>query len=153
MYRNACKWKLDQISGSARIHTPRIRDPVIVGEGSDIAESSMIVGPVVIGENTTIGARVLIGPYTTIGQGCTIEDGAHILTSHIYDNVRIGKESLIFSSIIDNDCHVNENCSLETGTVLGRGAVVSEGAILSGVRVWPDKVVKRGEHLRSDLVD
>jgi len=153
MYRNACKWKLDQISGSARIPTPRIRDPVMIGAGSDIAESSMIVGPVVIGENTTIGARVLIGPYTTIGSNCTIEDDAHILTSHIYDNVRIGRESLIFSSIIDNDCHVHENCSLETGTVLGSRAVVSEGAILSGVRIWSDNVVERGGHLRSDVVD
>jgi mannose-1-phosphate guanylyltransferase len=125
----------------------------MIGEGSDIAESSIIVGPVVIGEDTTIQDQVLIGPYTTIGSGCTIEDSAHILTSHIYDNVRIGRESLIFSSIIDNDCHVHENCSLETGAVLGRGVVVSKGAILSGVRVWPDKVVDRGEHLRSDVVD
>jgi mannose-1-phosphate guanylyltransferase len=153
MYRNACKWKLDKISGSARTPTPRIRDPVMIGGGSDIAESSMIVGPVVIGEDTTIGARVLIGPYTTIGSNCTIEDDAHILTSHIYDNVRIGKGSLIFSSIIDNDCHVHENCSLETGTVLGSRAVVSEGAILSGVRIWSDNVVERGGHLRSDVVD
>jgi mannose-1-phosphate guanylyltransferase len=69
---------------------------VTIGKGSDIAESSMIVGPVVIGENTTIGERVLIGPYTTIGSNCTIGDDAHILTSHIYDNVRIGRAYLQF---------------------------------------------------------
>ena len=113
----------------------------------------MIVGPVLIGEDTVIGDDVVIGPHTTIGSGCVIEDGAHILTSYIFDDVRIGKGSLVFSSILDTGSRVHENCSLETGTVLGSRAVVNNDAILSDVLIWHDKVVREGEHVRNNMVD
>ena len=168
MYRTACKWKLDKMytQGPSPNLTPnpapnpdpasdatdRIREPVSIGDGTTIG-SAMIVGPVLIGEDTVIGDDVVIGPHTTIGSGCVIEDGAHILTSYIFDDVRIGKGSLVFSSILDTGSRVHENCSLETGTVLGSRAVVNNDAILSDVLIWHDKVVREGEHVRNNMVD
>jgi mannose-1-phosphate guanylyltransferase len=158
MYRAACKWKLDRMfempaskyrdtSASARI-----KDPVAIGGGVDIG-SSMIVGPVVIGEDTVIGDRVLIGPYTTIGSGCVIEDGVHILTSYIFDNVHIEKGSAMFSSIVDNDVYIHQNCTLETGTVLGQRVVVSDDVIISGVRIWHGITVPEGTHVMANMTD
>ncbi len=166
MYRTACKWKLNGMTagaGGAGDGTPtnkhgsagaraRIKDPVAIGENTVIG-SSMIVGPVMIGENTRVGDEVLIGPHTTIGSDCVIEDGVHILTSYIFDNVRVGAGSLIFSSILDNGSRVCENCSLETGTVLGSRSVVEDDAILSGVRIWHDKIIPRGARVENNMID
>jgi len=152
MYRTACKWKLEQMPARSNLSSSRIRDPVMIGDNVTIG-SSTIVGPVMIGDNTTIGDNVLIGPYTTIGSGCVIQDDAHILTSYIYENVYIGKGSIMFSSIIDNDSRIHDNCSLETGTVLGPGVVVEDDAILSGVHIWPGMIVQQGKHVKSDMID
>lgn len=153
MYRTACKWKLEQMPASDYTSIgARIRDPVMIDDGVDIG-SSLIVGPVMIGKNTIIGDDVLIGPYTTIGSDCVIEDGVHILTSYIYDNVHIGRGSVMFSSIIDNDVCIHRNCSLETGTVLGSRVIVHDDAILSGVRTWPGMTIPQDEHVRVDIAD
>ena len=59
----------------------------------------------------------------------------------------------MFSSIIDNDSRIHDNCSLETGTVLGPGVVVEDDAILSGVHIWPGMTVQQGKHVKSDMID
>ncbi len=160
MYRTACKWKLDRMfelpdSGSSHAYAytgAKIKDPVTIGENVQIG-SSMIVGPVVIGKDTVIGDNVLIGPYTTIGSGCVIEDGVHILSSYIYDNVHIGKGSAMFSSIVDNGVHIHNGCTLETKTVLGPNATVLDDAIISGVKIWQGITVPAGEHVMANMTD
>ena len=160
MYRTACKWKLDRMfelpdNGSSNTYAytgAKIKDPVTISENVQIG-SSMIVGPVVIGKDTVIGDNVLIGPYTTIGSGCVIGDGVHILSSYIYDNVHIGKDSAMFSSIIDNGVHIHNGCTLETKTVLGPNVTVLDGAIISGVKIWQGITVPEGDHVIANMTD
>jgi mannose-1-phosphate guanylyltransferase len=158
MYRTACKWKLDRMfelpdSGSRYAYTrAKIKDPVTIGDGVRIG-SSTIVGPVVIGRDTVIGDDVLIGPYTTIGSGCVVEDGVHILSSYVYDNVHIGKGSAMFSSIVDNDVYIHKRCTLETKTVLGPNVTVLDDAIISGVRIWQGITILEGEHVVANMTD
>jgi len=70
----------------------------------------------------------------------------------------IGPNTTISGSIIDNDTHVGEGCSIENDTVIGPRVVLRDRVIVhSKTRVWPevvvcdDTVVK--EHILNDKFD
>jgi mannose-1-phosphate guanylyltransferase len=116
--------------------------------------NSALVGPTVIGEETSIGKNVLIGPYTSIGSGCVIEDGARIFSSNIFNNVHIGADTSVSGAIVDNNTFVGNNCILETGTVIGPRCVVNDGVTVhSGVRMWPEVTIKKGEKVKEDSIN
>ncbi|ACS91091.1 glucose-1-phosphate thymidylyltransferase [Thermococcus sibiricus] len=90
---------LDDIKTSIKVKTKaRIHGRVVIEEGAQIDESTVIKGPVVIGRNVVI-KNSYIGPYTSIGNNCVIEnteveDSIILPDSEIRDAGRI-VESLI----------------------------------------------------------
>ncbi len=90
---------LDDLKLDVRIQTKaRIHGRVVIGEGSEIDDSTVIKGPVVIGKNVRI-MNSYIGPYTSIGdnviiKNTEIEDSIILPDSEIMDAGRI-VESLI----------------------------------------------------------
>ncbi len=158
-YREACKWMLEQmpgtkISGSLSIKNAKVSGPIDIGHDVSLGSNSAVVGPIVIGENTSIGDNVLIGPYTSIGSNCTIGSNSRILSSYIFDNVEIGKNTAISGAVIDNDTMIKNSCILETGTVIGPRVIIEDGVTIhSGVRLWPEVTAKRGTRVRETLVN
>ncbi|HYF58600.1 MAG TPA: gamma carbonic anhydrase family protein [Burkholderiaceae bacterium] len=68
-------------------------EPIVVGEGSNVQENSVLhtdVGhPLVIGRGVTVGHQVML-------HGCTIGDGSLIgIQAIVMNGVRIGRECLI----------------------------------------------------------
>ena len=71
---------------------------VVIEEGCQIDENTIIKGPVVIGKNCVI-KNSYIGPYTSIGHNCVIEN-SEIEDSLIMDGTHIKNSKRIVESLI-----------------------------------------------------
>ncbi|NYT01103.1 MAG: NDP-sugar synthase [Methanocellales archaeon] len=157
-YMAATRWKLDNLSkeieGQFYSKNASLNGPMIFKHSITIGSNSSIADHVIIGENTKIGDNVLIGPYTSIGRNCLIGDSSKILSSYIYDEVQIGKGSLVSSAIIDNNTNIGEDCTLESGVVIGpRVMIQNEVIVNSDVRIWPEAVLKSGDCVKKSLIN
>jgi len=158
-YRAASKWMLEnlqgtEIAGHLHLEGARLMGPMVLKHNVSLGSNSAIIGPVVIGENTKIGANVLIGPYTTIGENCEIRDNSQVLSSYVYNGVRIGSNTSVCGVIIDNDAIIGDNCVLENGTVIGpRVKVQDKVTIHSDVLIWPEVLIESGKEVRKDVLN
>jgi mannose-1-phosphate guanylyltransferase len=158
-YRQAQRWMLDAlpgttIEGNFTTRNARIKGPLSIGNNVCIGSNSSLVGPIVIGENTTIGDNVLIGPYSVIGSNCTIEDNVKILSSYLFDNVSIGRDSNISGGVVSDETVIGAHCFLENGTVIGhRVTIGSNSTIHSGVKVWPEVVVEKNSSIMETVIN
>lgn len=158
-YREACKWKLDQLPGTVinghfNTKDAKVLGPVNIGNGVSVGSDSSLVGPIMIGENTTIGNQVLIGPYTSIGSNCVIKDGARILSAIIFNDVEIGRNTSVSGAIIDNNTKIGNECILETETVIGPRDVIRDNVTIhSNVSLWPELVIDKGVNVKETRVN
>lgn len=75
---------LDDIDRDIKVETKaRIHGRVVIEEGTEIDENTVIKGPAIIGENCKI-RNAYIGPYTSIGNNCIIEN------TEVEDSVILG---------------------------------------------------------------
>ena len=96
---------LDDIKTDIRISTKaRIYGRVIIGEGSEIDENTVIKGPVVIGSNVKI-SNSYIGPYTSIGDNVVIEN-TEIEDSIILEGSEIRNAGRIVESLIGKEVKI-----------------------------------------------
>jgi len=90
---------LDDLKPDVRIETrARIHGRVVIGEGSEIDENTVIKGPVIIGRNVVI-RNSYIGPYTSIGDNVIIEN-TEIEDSIILPDSEIRDAGRIVESVI-----------------------------------------------------
>ncbi len=158
-YREAQKWMLENLPGTSlhgrlQVESARIAGPLTIGSNVSVGRNSVIVGPVVIGDNTVIGDNVLVGPYTSIGSACSIGSDCRILSSNIYDGVKIGAGCSVSGTITDNDVSIGRNCTLENGTVIGpRTMIGNDVTVHSDVRIWPEVVVPANTSVSKDAMN
>jgi mannose-1-phosphate guanylyltransferase len=157
--RQAERWKLQDlsytdISGDLSMKGAKIQGPVQLGDAISLGNHSRIIGPVAVGAGTTIGDHVLIGPYTSIGERCVIKSHSKIFSSSIYNRVLIGKASTVSGSIIDNDCLIGDECSVENDTVLGPRVVLRDRVVIhSKTRIWPEVVIQDGVVVKEHVLN
>ncbi len=158
-YRQAQRWMLDAlpgttIEGNFTTRNARIKGPLSIGNNVSIGSNSSLVGPIVIGEYTTIGDNVLIGPYSVIGSNCNIDNNAKILSSYLFDNVSIGKDSNISGGVVADETIVGEHCFLENGTVIGHKVIIGNNSTIhSGVKVWPEVTIDKDSSIKDTVIN
>jgi mannose-1-phosphate guanylyltransferase len=161
--RQAERWKLQDIAftdiiGDLSIHGAQVQGPVQLGGSITLGNNTKVIGPVAIGNGTSIGDNVLIGPYTSIGEKCIIRNNAKIFSSSLYNRVIVGAHTTISGSIMDNDTHIGEYCSIENDTVIGPRVVLRDRVVVhSKTRLWPEVVITDGtivkEHVLNEKFD
>jgi mannose-1-phosphate guanylyltransferase len=161
--RQAERWKLQGIDftdilGDLSMHGAQVQGPVQLGGSITLGKNTRVIGPVAIGAGTTIGDNVLIGPYTSIGEKCILRNNVKVFSSSLYDRVIIGANTTISGSIMDNDTHIGEHCSIENDTVIGPRVVLRDRVVVhSKTRLWPEVVIPDGavvkEHVLNEKFD
>lgn len=157
--RQAERWKLQELTftdiiGNLSMLGAQVHGPVHLGDSVTLGKNSKVIGPVSIGQGTTIGDNVLVGPYTSIGDACIIRNNAKIFSSSIYNRVLVGADSTISGSIIDNDTHIGERCSIENDTVIGPRVVLRDRVVIhSRTRLWPEVVVADGTIVKENVLN
>lgn len=95
-------------------------EPIIVGEGSNIQENSVL--------HTDMGYPL------TIGAGCTIGHKAMLHGCTIGDNSLIG-----MSAIVLNGAVIGKNCLIGAGALVTEGKVIPDNSLVMGA---PGKVMR-----------
>jgi NDP-sugar pyrophosphorylase family protein len=114
----------------------------IVARGARVSRNAVLRPPCMILKKATIEEKSVIGPFTVIGEGSTVEKCARVSRSVLFNNVHIGRSSVVSNSIIGDKSRLSRGVRLMEGTVLG--AEVSVGVALKlkgGVNVCPYKEV------------
>lgn len=98
---------LDDIKREIKVKTKaKILGRVIVEEGTEIDENTVIKGPAIIGKNCRL-KNAYIGPYTSIGNNCVIEN-TEIEDSIIMDGTVVKCGGRIVESLIGKEVKIME---------------------------------------------
>ncbi|MDP3878738.1 MAG: NDP-sugar synthase [Dehalococcoidales bacterium] len=119
----------DLLSGKCRNCLLAPTEEVTIGENSHIHPSARIRGPVIIGADCTIGENVALNGPLAIGDGAIIREDSIIEDSVIWQNSRLGARVSLKSSILADNCHLNEGSSAEN-VVLGDNVTIAGGCKL-----------------------
>ncbi len=79
---------------------------------------------------------------------------AKILSSYLFDNVSIGKDSNISGGVVADETIVGEHCFLENGTVIGHKVIIGNNSTIhSGVKVWPEVKIDNNSSIKDTLIN
>lgn len=145
----------DILSGKTRVEIPgeRTGEDVWVEEGADISPSATLVGPCLVGARALIAKNATVGPLSCIGSNVSVESGAVVSRSIIYDFAYIGREAETKGCVIGKNTVLRPRSRVFEGAVIGDGTQLGSGSeVAQRVRIWPDKSVESGAIVRENLV-
>lgn len=145
----------DFLSGAVSLNTPgiEIQPGVFVGQNVQIDASAKISGPAFIGDSVTIGPKVRIEQCTVIGSGCTIQEGASIKRSVVWNNVFIAPRVSLRGCVLGSRTQVQSGSNIYEGAVVGSNSLIKERCVINpDVKLWPHKMVETGSVVRESMV-
>jgi len=158
-YREAMRWMLDTrersyLKGTVRIEDSKLVGRIYLGNNATIGRKCSMVGPIFCGRDLVLGEMVLVGPYTSIGENCQVDDGSHILSSILLDDVQVSRRCSVSGAILDSNVQVGEDTVIENDVVIGPRVKIGHGVTVeSGVRVWPDLEIEDGTVVTDDMLN
>ena len=100
----------------ARTGEGRLRPPVLIGDGCDVAAGAMVGGSV-------------------LGSGVRVGAGARVTGSVVHEGAVIEDDALVMNSIVGVDALVGAGATLRDRSIIGPGATVEQGAVLENARI------------------
>ncbi len=124
----------------------------VVGTGTYVSETAIVIGDVIIGNYCYIGhGSILRGDYGTIkiGNETAVEEGAIIHappqdSCSIGNGVIIGHGAIIHAKLIGDFAGIGMGSILSVWSEVARGSVVAEGAIVKRGQKIPESVIVAG---------
>ncbi len=131
------------------------KEPV-VGVGTYVSETAIIIGDVRIGEGCYIGhGAILRGDYGTVvvGKESAVEEGVIIHAPpddrcSIGEGVVIGHGAIVHAKTIGDFAGIGMGAVLSIRSEIGRASVVAEGAVVKQGQVIGESVVVAGNPAR-----
>ena len=102
------------------------RHQPIVGADTRIEEGARLEAPCYVDAGAQIKTGAIIGPYSVIGRSVIVEEEAHVGSSIIWPNSRIGQHAAVDGAIVGRNCHVGRNAVVSGAAVLGDKTVLTE---------------------------
>ncbi len=126
----------------------------IIGEGSYIDESAVVIGDVVIGENSSVWPLTVIRADINkirIGTGTNIQDGSVLHVTHRGDyspagaELHIGDQVTVGHKALLHGCRIGNRCLIGMGSIITDNAIIEDHVIIgSGSLVPPGKTLESG---------
>lgn len=138
---NYLKLNSDLLGGKSRQYQPGRANAVVVGDGSKIHPEAEIRGPVLIDRNCTIKRGAKISGPAVIGAGTVVSEDAVVDNAVIWQEVRIGREAVVKSSIVASFCRLENGCRTENAVLGDRVTVKRQAKPAPGSRIPPGTTV------------
>jgi NDP-sugar pyrophosphorylase family protein len=111
---------------------------------SKVAPKYSITKPVFVNETSRIASGAVLGPETIIGHSDSVQDGARIVESILFDRVNVGEKSVISDSIIASDVNIGKRVKIRDGCIISPSVRISDGVKVGrGAIVHPYKEIER----------
>lgn len=150
-YLQATRWYLANMSRSISAESTirgEVRGNVHVGKNVMIDSNSSVANPSVIDEGVRIERGARLGPNTVIIKNSKVGGGARILSSIVYEECEVQENALVESSIIAEKCFIGEGAEIRE-SMFGSGCRVEKGAkVMPNSVLYPNVVVKEGKVVR-----
>jgi mannose-1-phosphate guanylyltransferase/phosphomannomutase len=132
---------------------PRQSDGIWIGEGSVIAPTASLSGPLVIGNNCQIGPHAVLSAGTVIGDNALIRARASLKRPVLWNNVYVGEDAALRGCVIGKGTSVKKGAHALEGAIIANECVVGDHAVIkSGVKIWPNKTIDAGAIVTSSLI-
>ena len=103
-----------------------------------IAPTAVLVGDVSVAEGGSVWhGAVLRGDFdaVSVGKAANVQDNAvlHVdrgMPCRIGDHVTVGHAAVVHGSIVEEDCLIGMNATINSGSRIGRGSLVAAGAVV-----------------------
>ncbi len=105
----------------------------------EIDPLGIVDGPCVIGPGTRVGERAAVAGPACLGRDVTIQAGAWVADSVLWDGCFVGQHAHVVSSVLAAGCIVEPGARIE-GCVLGDRVRVRAGVTLRGASVNPGQI-------------
>jgi len=145
----------DFLSGKVNLNIPaqQIKPGVFMEQDVSVNDSAIIEGPVYLGSGTVLGQEVRVEQFSVLGSGCSIQNGASIKRSVLWNNVFTGPGAGLRGAIIGSRVQVHRGSNIYEGAVIGNDCVIRERcSVYPDVKLWPCKIVETGTIVRESLV-
>lgn len=124
----------------------------ITGTGLQMASTAKLEGLVVLGNDVVIGDHAKL-KNCIIGEGCTIGAGAILEGAVLWHEVQVGDFAEITHAVICNGTTIGAQASIGENVIIAAECVIGNDArIVSGVKLWPRKVVESHAVVTRSLV-
>jgi NDP-sugar pyrophosphorylase family protein len=81
----------------------------------ELPAASTLSNGVLIGKGANVSTAAAIEPPTVIGSGCTIEQGAHIISSILWDGVYVGAGARVADAVLGTKARVEAGATVTGG--------------------------------------
>ena len=102
------------------------RTQPIVLPDARVEAGAELQAPCFVDAGAQIKSGAVVGPYAVIGRGVIVEEEAHVTSSIIWPNSRVGQHALVDGAILARNCHIGRNVTLRGQAVLGDKTVLTE---------------------------
>src|SRR5258708_7359677 len=117
------------------------------------ADLDGVDGPALICSGAKVRAGAWVNGPCVIGPFTTIDSGAKVSNSILWDHSYIGETSRLRGSVVCRSVTVKNGCILEEGSVIGSDVVIGAGSTVNpNVRIWPNKEVEPGAVVRESII-
>jgi translation initiation factor eIF-2B subunit epsilon len=89
--------------------------------------TTVLEGPLLIGPRSTLNNHTLVR-QSTLGADCSVSPNTSIVSSYLFDDVRIGANCVLEECIIGRDVHIADGVKIGRGALLGNGVRIGKGA-------------------------
>jgi NDP-sugar pyrophosphorylase family protein len=95
---------------------------VLVHRDARVASDARLLGPLLLGPDTRIMSRASVVGPTVMGAGCTIEPGAFVSRSVLWDRCRVGADAVADACVLGDDAVVEGGTRLANAVGLAAAA-------------------------------
>src|SRR5207237_3264198 len=149
------KANFDCLEGKVKVQIPakRIGEGIWIHEEAEVAESARIDGPALICAGAKVRAGAWINGPCVVGGFTTIDTGAKVSNSIMWDHSYIGENSRLRGAVVCRSVSVKNGCLVEEGSVIGSDVVLGTSATVNAnVRIWPNKEIEPGAVVRESII-
>ncbi len=119
----------------------------------EIAPDAQLYGPIYLGHGVKIKGSVIIQGPSVIQPFTVVDNNAKVRRSVIWRNCYIGEGTQVTAAIICPSCNLKSRTIVHEGAVLGDSTSVGESAVIEAdVKVWPNKAIDAGTHVRKSII-
>lgn len=111
--------------------------------GVVLARSSVVSRNVILGKASSVGEHSKI-TNAVIGRRCVIGNRVKIDGAYIWDDVRIGDDTVLEKCVIGNEATIGSRCKVKEGALISHNVKISDGTTVPGDRRISTLKRKRG---------
>lgn len=134
----------DALTGKVDVEIPgkEVSKGIFVGEDTEIADSAVLVPPILLGKDCRIGKDVSLTGPLVIGDQSVIEDGAALEGVIKWRAAQTGAKAKVDGGIIGQGAYIRDDVQIHDRVVVGDRCVIGAGSVLKQeVRLEPFTVV------------